>query len=133
MGYEVKVLIGTVSRFDNQTPTWFSTVATYDLCKVDLFEMTEGINCSGAKLLARNELMEAPIPIYYYADDGNTKIFEDCYDKKLVAFESEILLEELKRQAKTNDYRRFPPLIAMLESLLAVWGKEKLYVVLFGH
>ena len=50
MGYEVKVLIGTVSRFDNQTPTWFSTVATYDLCKVDLFEMTEGINCSGAKL-----------------------------------------------------------------------------------
>jgi len=132
VGYEVKVIIGYHSGSEDEMGRkWFNPIATYDLCKVSL-------NCSGIKdspghkLLDRNDTIKIQ-PIYYYGDDGNTRIEEDRYGADLVAFDPEILLKELKEQAAMSDYRRFPPLIAMLESLLQQSWSEGLTVVLFGH
>ena len=132
MGYEVKVIIGYhLGSEDGMGRKWFSPIATYDLCKVSL-------NCSqikdspGHKLLVRNDTIQIQ-PIYYYGDDGNTPIEEDRYGESLVAFDPEILLKELKEKAAVSDYRRYPPLIAMLESLLQQSWSEGLTVVLFGH
>ena len=96
------------------------------------------LNCSeikdsqGHKLLHRNDTIEIQ-PIYYYGDDGNTQIHEDRYGADLIAFDLEILLEELKEKAAEESYRRFPPIIALLESLLQQSWSEGLTVVLFGH
>ena len=132
MGYEVKVIIGYHSGSEDEMGRkWFNPIATYDLCKVGL-KCTNIKDSQGHKLLHRNDTIEIQ-PIYYYGDDGNTRIEEDRYGADLIAFDLEILLEELKEKAAEESYRRFPPIIALLESLLQQSWSEGLTVVLLGH
>lgn len=131
MGYEVKVIIGTCSNVvEVNHSKYFNIIAQYDLCKVNLD--IPGVNHQkGAKLLDAFGVIEL-IPIYCYLD-GNTRVNEDCYGTELIAFDPKLLLNELKeKKIKTDNYRRYPPLIALLESMLSVWG-EDFQVVLYGH
>lgn len=127
MGYEVKILIGTVSSLPEEEQAYFSEIARFDLCKVNL--NCKALKGAGARLLERNDIISTH-KIYTY--NGDAKITEDLYGDELIAFDPEILLGELQDQMNVSSYRRFPPLVALLESLLATFG-EKFYVVMFGH
>lgn len=134
MGYEVKVIIGTPAAFafdSDNGKKYFSIIAEYDLCVVNLAKLNEWLEKNSTKILAEFGIAEL-IPIFYSPIGSDGKVDKDAYDKELVAFKVEHLLLELRNQMLTSDYRRYPPLIALLESMRENWG-EQLYVVLYGH
>jgi hypothetical protein len=130
MGYEVKVIIGTLGNMiEEDGKSYFFKIAEFDLCKVDL-ECSSIAKSKGGKLLGRLGMIEAH-PVYFYGTQED-KITEDRYGESLLAIEPQVLLKELIEKAKSNPYRRFPPLINLLSTMLETWG-EKFYVVLYGH
>ena len=133
MGYEVNVIIGEISEVikPEDGKCYMNVISTFDLCKVSLSDLKAALKGKGIRILERIEEMKI-IPVYFYGTDGNTRITKDLYDEELIAFEPGLLLEELKKLREKDNYRRFPPCIALLESLLASFGSP-FYVVLFGH
>jgi hypothetical protein len=130
MGYEVKIIIGKKTPFeDGEGLHEFSVIAQYDLCKVDISELQNAIKGKGAILLSRNDIIETE-RIFYF--EGYNKITEDIYGDELIAFDPQLLLETLIEKRKTDDYRRCSPIIALLESMLHEFP-EGFQVVLFGH
>lgn len=130
MGYEVKIIIGNASIDpDGGDAHYFSTISTFDLCKVDLKAscyMKDNANI----ILMENGIIKKGIPIYLY--EGDNKITEDRYGDRLYAIPPDVLLEELKEKRDKDGYRRYPPAIALIESISEFWGEE-FQVVLYGH
>lgn len=131
MGYEVDIIICTVSSPDEAGLSYASKIGSFDLCKVNL-ALSNIHEDKACKVLIDSGVIKKPIPVYYYGDDGATRIKVDLYGNPLYALDAKLLLSELKEKAAKEGYRRYPPLIAILESMIEVWGEE-FYVILFGH
>lgn len=129
MGYEIKVIIGQYIPSKNEDLQWLNIIAEYDLCNVDLEDLQSCIKSKGAKFLSRADIIERK-RIYFY--EGDTKITEDKYGEELIAFDPNLLLEVLIEERKADGYRRYPPLIALLESMLKEFT-DGFHVVLYGH
>lgn len=130
MGYETRVIIGQKSTMkDEDGSYWFNIIAQYDLCKVDLFDLGKTVQGKGASLLSRNDTIERT-KIHYY--EGDNKIVQDLYGEELIAFDPQLLLETLIEKRKTDAYRRYSPIIALLEAMIPEFP-EGFQVVLFGH
>lgn len=131
MGYETRVIIGQKSKSIQEGEAhWFKLISVYDLCKVDLGDLVKTVQGKGASLLARSSLIERA-KIFYYDDWGN-KVFKDAYGAELIAFDPQLLLETLIQKRSSDAYRRYPPLIALLESMIQEFRGD-FQVVLFGH
>lgn len=130
MGYDLKVIAGEVSGSPEKDGTkYMSVVSIFDLCVVPpIAELKSALEGKGGKVLNRNESLEM-IPIHYY--EGGKKITQDKYDAPMLAFDPDILLEALKDAYAKENYRRYPPAIALLESLIANFGT--FHVALYGH
>ena len=126
MGYESKLYVVTKhsSALKGEKP-WGQVVATFDLCKfppvADYMR-----KCS-------------PTDCYILAEDGNTVITEDRYDKPLTESELSPIIEILEEASKDTSfgghpYRRIKPILAMLKAFEennGQWGN--LRVLHFGH
>lgn len=130
MGYEVKIIIGNASKDqDPEDGHYFSTIATFDLCKIDL-KTSSYMKDHANSILMENGVIKKGIPIYLY--EGDNKITEDSYGDRLYAIPPDVLLEELKEKRARDSYRRLPPAIALIESISEFWGEE-FQVVLYGY
>ena len=137
MGYESKIYI--VERYTGKNATTGEDyangiiVASYDLCKA-------GYN--------NHEFYEAfRTPIDYtlwlptFDKDGNEvmgEVDEDCYGEHLKSADLLELLDALNIAEEREHYRRFPPLIAMIEALVDArddWddANSTLQAVHFGY
>ena len=133
MGYELKAYIGRIN-LQNKSPEedhhkehYLCVYAMLDLCKID----TEG---------PLNNLIEdfktAPLfneDVYFYAHDGNTKIYQDFYDKPLTVIPVHLVYEAIQKQCTFSDYRRYHWFKALLEPMQDDPELENLYVVFYGH
>lgn len=72
---------------------------------------------------------------YIYADDGNTRILEDCYGKPLTEATVKSVIEVLEK-AITNgeNYWRVFPLLSMLKAVEErLGGYNKIVVLHYGY
>lgn len=121
MGYESKLYIIEKRNHSlkHDGMRWGEVIATYDLCKcgpiTDFMYNRHATDC------------------YVYADDGNTRITEDEYGKKLTEAPIPLVIAELEK-LKEYDYRRIYPLLSMLQTFennRDQWGE--IAVLHYGH
>ena len=103
MGYESKIYIGEKSSIkDNDGMTYVQVIAMFNMCK-----MGSLIN-----------VFEKKTDCYFYADDGNTKVLEDCYGDLLTEAEIKDFIYVLREAIDNGEtYRRIFPLLAFLETI----------------
>jgi len=105
MGYESRfyVVEKTDTKSHDTEKTFAEIIAVFNLCKI-------------GESLYLKLIKDAPnTDSFVYADDGNTKIFEDDHGdplKEMTVQEVITAIEELN-----SDYRRFAPFIAFLKAL----------------
>lgn len=114
MGYESKLYI--VQESDIKFPSdngkvWAEVIGMVDLCKcypiVEVFdEVANG---------------------YIYADDGNTRIEEDCYGSPLMVASLSAVITRLKIIARDEDYWRAKVALDFLESVRKTNPNCKVY------
>lgn len=113
MGYESKIYIvekSMIGKDVNGKRMWFGdVVASFRLSKTPIYQEI------------RNRF--SPTDTYFYADDGNTEIIEDIYGKPLTEIPIPDLIDILERAESKEHYRRYTPLIQMLQGFdLAQWN-----------
>ena len=120
MGYESKIYIvnKTDSIFGDEPKKYASVIATFDLCKMGYGGFTQ--------------LFNKETDCYFYADDGNTKILEDCYGDSLKECDIKELKEWFKNKIKEDDYRRLKPFYALVKSFNKKQWKD-LAIIHYGH
>ena len=112
MGYESKIYIvekSMIGKDVNGKRMWFGdVVASFRLSKTPIYQEI------------RNRF--SPTDTYFYADDGNTEIIEDIYGKPLTEIPIPDLIDILERAESKEHYRRYVPLIRMLQGFdLTQW------------
>lgn len=112
MGYESKIYIvekSTIGRDINGKRMWLGdVVASFRLGKTPIYQ----------------EIHDkfSPTDTYFYADNGDTEIIEDCYGNPLTEIPIPDLIDILERAESKGHYRRYTPLIQMLQGFdLAQW------------
>jgi len=114
-----------------RTKTWFSLMATLDLCKIGDGPLSKLVE--KAKIKAKK-----PKHFYYVYLDGNTEEEEDCYGdhfkpveiaEVIKALEQEQALEASKGE---NRYRRFVWALGLLKAIQSQDG-EHVKVLFYGH
>lgn len=124
MGYESKLyIVNKGSLVDADGMKYAQVVAMFDMCK-----------CPTTYVLVGNPKTDC----YFYADDGNTRVLEDCYGKPL----TEATIEEVINLLETDinngeDYRRLFPLLSVLKTFKeqkdkGIWT-DNLVVLHYGH
>lgn len=128
MGYETTLYIGEVLKIVDDV--FLHKIATIELCKAGR-EFDEKIN----KLKIKNKINNNGINerIYFYAIDGNTKIYEDEYGKELVKLSIKDVYNILLDCYKTTNYKRFKWAISLLKSILETNNSDIIYVIPYGH
>ena len=124
MGYESKIYVVEKSnRLVREERRFAKVIAVFDLCVfcpfADKFTILPATDC------------------YFYADDGDTKVIKDRYDKHLT--ESTVdyainVLEELIANGET--YRRAFPVLAALKAIKKQQKKgewNEIAVLHYGH
>ena len=80
------------------------------------------------------ELFNKPFESTMYAEDGNTKIEQDCYGDKLKSADFSTVIEWLEKEIKKSNYRRLKPLLSLLKGFdLSQWGDGKMEIVHYGY
>jgi len=151
MGYETKLIIGTSSRHSEdesvygdlviedgeayrpmikdddgnflktgKKETYFFVMATVDLCKC-------GYDSNVHKLDGVNK--DESHQWYWY--ERNDRIIEDCYGAKMKPVPLIDLIEALKLDIASDEYRRFKWALALLESMND--DNEDITALLYGH
>lgn len=122
MGYESKIYIvekSTIGRDINGKRMWLGdVVASFRLGKTPIYQ----------------EIHDkfSPTDTYFYADDGNTEIIEDCYGKPLTEIPIPDLIDILECAESKEHYRRYAPLIGMLQGFdLTQW--KNLVALHYGY
>lgn len=124
MGYEIKIYVGTVHESQSdEGAAWFSIVGMVDICKPGY----------GSNIYKLQDAANGKPPVFFYGTDGNTQMREDCYGTKLVAYKPADVLAALKKDAKADNYRRFPMAVDFLSSSIKNMKDERLAVVLYGY
>lgn len=125
MGYESKLFVVEKSTMceivseDFPAPMyWGEVIAVFDLCKLPYW--------------VSGKLRKYPnTNCYIYADDGNTRITEDCYGDPLTEIPVPDAIRILKEGASHGNYRRYAPCIQLLEGFdLKQW--QGLVVLHYG-
>ena len=118
MGYESKLYVVDKSDFLDGDYVWGEVIASFDLYKTypvsDKMREYPNTNC------------------YIYADDGNTRILEDCYGESLKEIPIDDAIKILESAASLNNYRRYSPCIALLKGFEKNQWKN-LVVLHYGH
>ena len=126
MGYESKLFVVEKSTMcelvseDFPAPMyWGEVIAMFDLCKLP-------------DLVSRKLRNYPNTNCYIYADDGNTRITEDCYGDPLAEIPVPDAIRILEEAAEQSYYRRYAPCIQLLKGFnLKQW--DKLVVLHYGH
>ena len=119
MGYEVKMYVGQVSqatRDPDDNSRYFMVNAMIDLCK---------------STLPVEELDPIHDQVYFYMEDGNTKMTQDHYGEPLKAYDGISVLQLISRV--DPDYRRHKVAHALLNAMTEDFSPYELQVVFFGH
>lgn len=122
MGYESRIyVVDKKEPFIGETECWGEIIATFNMCKyspiADFMREQPATDC------------------YIFADDGNTQILEDKYDKPLTEASLSDVITILEKELENGDtYRRTGPLLGMLKSLNEEAHKFKnLRVLHYGY
>ena len=105
MGYESRIfVVDKKDYFLDEEKCWGEIIAMFNMCKyppvADFMREQPATDC------------------YIFADDGNTKILEDKYDKPLTEASLSDVIAILEKELENGDtYRRTGPLLGMLRSL----------------
>jgi hypothetical protein len=136
MGYETRLHIGTTNDYGSGDKCGWHEIATIDLCKVAYEEMGELIN--RVRNAGRAEEIEEKYKggfkfVEMYQLGSDEPITEDQYGDALVAVPAAAVLYAMKHDNSKEPYRRFPPAIALLESIVENFDKDEIYCILYGH
>ena len=115
MGYESRIYI--VEKFDTtfyeDNKCYARVISMFNMCKfpalADAMRYKPETNC------------------YFYADDGNTRIEEDCYGKPLMVASLSAVITRLKIIARDEDYWRAKVALDFLESVRKTNPNCKVY------
>lgn len=133
MGYESKIFVVERCEYNDGCGACAFPVASFDLCKM-------GHNDKEFFAAFKREIDYALfLPVS--DKDGNSvvqAVNEDCYGEHMKAADLQDLIDALKISEQRDHYRRLPPLIAMLEALVAErddWYSEteRLEAVHYGY
>ena len=121
MGYESKIYIVEKTNTKLKDKSYAPIIAVFELGKVykisDVLRNKPATDC------------------YVYADDGDTQIVEDRYGEPLTECEIPELIELIRKDIENgSDYRRYFPLLAMLEAMQEhreQWGE--VVCLHYGH
>lgn len=123
MGYETRLYI--VEKFnsvkDENEKCYSSIIARFDMCKFyalsDVLRYKPEASC------------------YFYADDGNTKVLEDCYGEPLKEATIKSVIDILEKEvANGEDYWRIFHLLSALKSIEErLNGYENIVVLHYGY
>ena len=123
MGYESKLyIVERGSLKDDDGKTYARVLAMFDMCKMGYHFV---------------DVFEKETDLYFYADDGNTRIVEDMYCDPIREATVEDVIDVLEEAVENgDDYRRIFPLLAALKTLYEQqtdgrWGE--LAVLHFGY
>lgn len=134
MGYETRLHIGMVNDYGSNDKKGWHEIATINLSKVAHDEMGE--------LIERIRSVSKPGKIeeeykggfkFVEMYHGDEAITEDSYGDDLVAVPAEAVLYAMKHDNSKEPYRRFPPAIALLESIIQNFEKDEIYCILYGY
>ena len=121
MGYESKLYVvdkkGRCEYYDSKEKEYAEVIAMFDICKFNGFD----------------GIFKKETDCYIYADDGNTEILYDMYEKPLKEESVENVIEYLEKYKKEGEYyRRVDPLLALLKGFnVSNWNN--LVVLHFGY
>lgn len=103
MGYESKIyIVAKMYLKDRNNMTYCDVIAMFNMCK-----------CQGLA-----DVFKRKTDCYFYADDGNTKVLKDRYDKDLTEATVEDVIYKLEEIiANGENYRRIFPLLSVLRTL----------------
>lgn len=122
MGYESRFYVVDkikIAELEKKGKHYSDEIAKFDMGKM-------GYNSYTLKLVQEATETEC----YVFADDGNTRIFEDNYGEPLKELDVKPLIKALKKDDDGD--RRIKPLIAFLETLNPKqW--EELKVLHYGY
>lgn len=124
MGYESRLYIVNKSSMFNEDKTRYAQiVATFNMCVCP----------------TTYKLQDFPeTDCYIYGDDGNRRILEDNYGRRLTEAEIEDVIDLLEEDIRKGEkYRRLFPLLATLkvfeeQKRIGVWD-ENLVVLHYGY
>lgn len=107
MGYESRFYIvdNTSMTSAGADKTFALPIAIYDMCKMDY-------NGEVHRLIKNSPHASC----FVYADDGDTPILIDRYDKELTDIDISQLIKALEHD--NNGYRRIPPFLALLNAII---------------
>lgn len=120
MGYESKIYVVRKGGFLGDNGKHYAQkIAEFDLCKV------YGVS---------DYLRNMPITdCYIYADDGDSEIIKDCYDKELTECTPERLIELIENDIKANgEYWRYNIILATLRELVK-FKDNCIYCLHYGY
>lgn len=118
MGYESRLyVVDKTTIFDGEM-VYGQKVAMFDLCKVEAVS---------AQLTAYPETN-----VYFFADDGNTKVVNDNYGQPLTEIPLKDVINIIESAMKTDAYRRYKPCLELLKGFdESQWNN--LVVLHYGH
>ena len=123
MGYESKLYI--VEKFDtmiyNDGKRYARVIAMFDMCK--FYDLSDVLR------------HKPETDCYFYADDGNTRVLEDCYGKPLTEATIKSVIDVLEDiVADGEKYWRIFPLLATLKVIEeGRLGNDDIVVLHYGY
>lgn len=121
MGYESRLFVVRKSgmSFDDEHE-WAENIATFNMCKID------------GDLLSH--ICENPVTSCRFSNGFGEEISEDAYGTPLREIPLNKMIEYLEEAVARSDYRRYPPILAMLKSFdnEKNWDNE-LVVLHYGY
>lgn len=114
MGYESRVLVANVHRIKGVEPI-AEIIADVKMSKMGY---------------AFPRLFNKPIDFKVYL--GNEEVTEDCYGEKLKEGNIKEIIKWLKNAIKTDNYRRMPVLLKLLQAFDSEYWEE-LHIIHYGY
>ena len=106
MGYESKLFIVRKTNVRRNDDIWAEKIAEFDLAKCPPV----------AGCMKKQPLTDC----YIYADDGNTRIYEDRYGDNLTEAPLSTVIAAIEKAMQNgDDYWRLPPVLAALKAFEA--------------
>ena len=122
MGYESRLFVVRKSgcSFDDDHE-WAENIATFNMCKID------------GDLLSR--ICENPVTNCRFSNGFGEEVSKDAYGYPLREIPLNKMIEYLEDAVATSDYRRYPPILAMLKSFMDEHDKwdDEIVVLHYGY
>jgi len=136
MGYETRLHIGMINDYGSGDKCGWNEIATIDLCKVAYHEMGNLIqrvrDLSNPQKVDENYIGGFKFT-EIYVRGREEAVCDDSYGDALVAVPAEAVLYAMRHDNSKEPYRRYPPAIALLQSIVDNFGKDEIYCILYGY